>query len=460
VRGASRAATRGIREATTLSGDAGQPGFKRLSRRPLAATLLLAAVAALLALVAILPGLALAGGGDPSPSPAATAGPTGTAAPTAGPTAGPDVSPTPVCPHPEPKPTAPPRDPAAPSGAPDPTLRPLPLCPTQPSGNPIDLLAWAFTPIFQALFLGLAGFYVLTSDIGIAIILLTLVIKTLLIPLFRAQIVSQRRMQLLQPEIRAIQQKFKGNRTKISEETMRLYRERGINPAAGCLPAVLQLFLLIPIYQVVSQGLSAPDITSMLQVFGQPLLDIACQSPGNPDLPCINTTINWLGGLEAHRPQVLFSVPMPILGSFGFSVLAVIAAILQVIQTRMMTPNTNDPQTRSQQRIFLVLPLISIVYGGFLPAGLFLYWIVFTAYSILQQYLIAGWGALFPLFGWMPEFARNHQPRFPVTTAPIPRPEGGDSRTTEPIRSSTDRAAGTIRPTRQKARTSRRGRRR
>jgi len=98
--------------------------------------------------------------------------------------------------------------------------------------------------------------------------------------------------------------------------------------------------------------------------------------------------------------------------------------------------------------------------GGFLPAGLFLYWIVFTAYSILQQYLIAGWGALFPLFGWMPGFARNHQPRFPVSTAPIPRPESGDSRTTEPIRSSTDRAAGTIRPARQKARTSRRGRRR
>jgi YidC/Oxa1 family membrane protein insertase len=422
------------------------------------ASLLLGSLVALLLLVTQLPGLALAGDDDASPSPAVTAGPT--SGPTAGPTGGPDVSPTPVCPHPVPPPTAPPRDPAAPSGEPDPTVRPLPLCPAQPSGNPIDLLAWAFTPIFQALFLGLVGFYALTSDIGIAIILLTLVIKTLLIPLFRAQIVSQRRMQLLQPEIRAIQQKFKGNRTKISEETMRLYRERGINPAAGCLPALLQLFLLIPIYQVVSQGLSAPDISSMLQVFGQPILDIACQAPGNPDLPCINTTIGWLGGLDAHRPNVQFSLPVPILGSFGFSILAVISAFLQLIQTRMMVPNTNDPQTRSQQRIFLFLPLISIVYGGILPAGLFLYWIVFTAYSIVQQYLIAGWGGLFPLFGWMPGFATNHQPRFPVTTAPIPRPEGGDSRTTEPIRSSSDRAAGTIRPARQKPRTSRRGRRR
>lgn len=401
-------------------------------------------------LVAVLPGLALAGGGDPSPSPAATAGPTG----------GPGAQPTPVCPHPVPSPMESPQDPAATPGGPEPTQRPLPLCPAQPSGNPIDILAWAFTPIFQALFLGLASFYALTGDIGIAIILLTLVIKTLLIPLFRAQIVSQRRMQLLQPEIRAIQQKFKGNRSKISEETMRMYRERGINPAAGCLPAVLQLFLLLPIYVVVSQGLSAPDISSMLQIFGQPLLDIPCQDPGNPNVPCIDPTVSWLGNLDAHVPQVLFSVPMPILGSFGLSLLAVMAAFLQLIQTRMMVPNTSDPQARTQQRIFLFLPLISVVYGGFLPAGLFLYWIVFTAYSIVQQYLIAGWGALFPLFGWTPGFAINHQPRFPVTTAPIPRPEGGESRTTEPIRSSTDRAAGTIRPARQRARTSRRGRRR
>ena len=353
------------------------------------------------------------------------------------------------CPLPQPLPTAP---------APSATPRPLPLCPAQPSANPVDLLAWLFTPIFQALFLGLASFYKLTGDIGIAIVLLTLVIKTLLVPLFRRQIVSQRRMQLIQPEIRTIQQKYKGNRTRIGEETMRLYKERGINPAAGCLPALLQLFLLIPIYQVVSQGLSAPDISAMLQVFGQPLIDIACQSPGNIDVPCIDPTVHWLGNLDAHRPEILFRIPGI---DFGVSVLAVIAAALQVIQTRMMTPNTTDPQARTQQRIFLILPLFSIIYGSFLPAGLFLYWIVFTAYSIVQQYLIAGWGALFPLFGWMPGFARDHTPRFPVPQAPPPRADSGSGReAAQPRRSPSDRAAGTIRPSRTKARTSRRGRRR
>ncbi len=96
-------------------------------------------------------------------------------------------------------------DPYAPSpGATrDPNAPPLNLCPAQPNGaDPMSLLAWVFTPIFQVIFLGLAFFYSLTGDIGVAIILLTIVIRILLIPVFRAQIVSQRRMQMLQPELR------------------------------------------------------------------------------------------------------------------------------------------------------------------------------------------------------------------------------------------------------------------
>jgi hypothetical protein len=185
------------------------------------------------------------------------------------------------------------------------------------------------------------------------------------------------------------------------------------------------------------------------------VFEIECQAPGTLE-PCINPTISWLGGLDAHRPEVLFSV-----FGFGVSALALLAAFLQLIQTRMMTPPTSDPQARAQQRIFLILPLFSIIYGSFLPAGLFLYWIVFTVFSIVQQYLIVGWGSLFPLFGWEPGFAKNHQPRYPVSIEPVKKTEGGESRTTtDTSRSPSDRAAGTIRPARQRGRTSRRGRRR
>jgi YidC/Oxa1 family membrane protein insertase len=384
------------------------------------------------------------------PSTEASATPVSSVAATPGPS--PDVSPgasTAPCPLQTPLPTPP---------APGATPPPHALCPAVP-GDPISTLAFLFNPIFQTLFLAMATFYVLIGDIGIAIILLTLVIKTVLIPLFRRQIVSQRRMQMLQPEIKAIQQKFKGNRTKISEETMRLYRDRGVNPAAGCLPTVLQLFLLIPIYSVISQGLSATDVSSAMQFLGQPVLNLMCQHPGTLQ-PCIDPMIHWLG-VDAHVPEVLVRLSLPFFPNFGLSGLALVAAFLQLVQTRMMTPSTTDPQQASQQRIFLFLPLISIFYGAILPAGLFIYWIVFTAYSVIQQYLIVGWGSLFPLFGWTPGFAKDHTPRFPVAMPAAVRAQSGDDRdNTDPRPSPSDRAAGTIRPARQKPRTSRRGRRR
>jgi YidC/Oxa1 family membrane protein insertase len=415
--------------------------------------LMLALVALGVALFGALP----ASADSPSPSIQPTPVPTSSAgAPSPSPT--PNASPCPlpaITPHPS----------GVPTPEPGSTPLPRPLCPAVPSGNPVDLLAWLFNPIFQTLFLLLALFFSATGDIGIAIIVLTLIIKTILIPLFRAQIVSQRRMQMLQPEIRAVQIKYKGNRAKISEEQMRLYRERGVNPASGCLPSLLQLFLLLPIYSVVSQGLSAPDISSALQFLGQPVLNIACQAPGTLQ-PCIDPTIHWLGNLPANVPELLFKIPNPIITDprFGLSGLALVASILQLIQTRMMTPRTSDPQTQSQQRIFMLLPLFSLFYGWFLPAGLFIYWIVFTAYSIVQQYLIVGWGSLFPLFGWTPGFARDHQPRFPVSNTPKPPPakrdDSGNGETQRPSRSPDDRAAGTFRQGRQRGRTSRRGRRR
>ncbi len=212
------------------------------------------------------------------------------------------------------------------------------------------LLAWVFTPIFQTIFIGLAFLYSVTGDIGIAIILLTIVIRILLIPVFRKQIVSQRRMQMLQPELRAIQTKYKGDRQKISEEQMKLYRDRGVNPASGCLPAVLQMLLLLPMYQVFMQGLNAPDISSMLHPFGIQLVNVQCQDPGNPYVPCIDPNIPWLawlpkiddglifpgypGGLPSNQPEIF----LMLLSGFGFglSLLALTSAGLQLIQSRMM----------------------------------------------------------------------------------------------------------------------------
>lgn len=350
-----------------------------------------------------------------------------------------------------------------------PSFSQAPLQPATPGANPIDLLAWVFTPIFQVLFIGLVLLDRATGSIIIAIILLTIILRVAVIPLYRKQLVSTRQMQLLQPEVKELQRKYKGDRVKQNTAVQEFYRQRGINPAGGCLPILLQFGLLIPIYSVFSQGLTNHDITPMLQVFGFDLasaLGITCEAApvfnaaGQVTNPCLDPValgINW-------------SLPEPVttglvIAGFGISILAIVSSLIQLVASRMTLPaadpRNDDPNIRVQRQLAYFLPLISIVYGGILPAGLFLYWIAATIIQIIQQYLILGWGGMFPLFGWHPQFARNHTPRFPVKL-PEPRPPTPGQPTSAADRAiSGDRdisAQATIRPNR--SRSGRRGRRR
>jgi YidC/Oxa1 family membrane protein insertase len=346
-----------------------------------------------------------------------------------------------------------------------------PLTPAEPGGDPMSLLAWVFNPIFQALFILLVGLEQATGDIGIAIIIMTLIVRAALIPLFRRQIVSMKRTQLIQPELRELQKRYKGDRARFSQAQMELYKERGVNPASGCLPMLLQLPLLLIIYQVISQGLTNPDPTAMLTVFGVQVVDVQCVNglgtPAyDPYVPCIDTTVAWLGDMDVSKPQVLFELPL--IG--GLSVLAFIAALLQLVQSRMTMPPADpafqDQNSKMQRQLVLFLPLISILYGGFLPAGLFIYWIVTTIFGIAQQYLIVGWGSMFPILRWTPGFAKDHTPRFPVQPPTLrSAPPDGTPATTPPrptARTEADRsasAAATVRP-RERGRQGRRGRKR
>jgi YidC/Oxa1 family membrane protein insertase len=351
-----------------------------------------------------------------------------------------------------------------PSGAAPPssaTPVPTPRRPAPLTGVPIGGLAWAFTPIFQTLFIVLIGFYRLFGDIGIAIILLTVVIRIPLIPLFRSQTVSQKRMQLLQPELREIAKRHKGDRNKISQMQQALYKERGVNPLSGCLPLLLQLPLLFIMYQVIRDGLTNYDVTPMLTVFGQKVVDITCPTIPSAE-PCIRTTVAWLGGLDVGKPHVDWSIPL-IVFDFPVSYIAIVSAVLQVFQSRMtlppLDPANPDPNARITRQTMLFLPIIFIFYAALLPAGLYIYYIASTIISIIQQYLIVGWGSTFPFFGWDPAFARNHTPRFPVATpAPIQstREAGAPARPTAQDRAAN--AATTVRP-RERGRQGRQGRR-
>jgi YidC/Oxa1 family membrane protein insertase len=360
------------------------------------------------------------------------------------------------------------------SGSPhvSPTPQP-PLQPAQPGADPISLLAWLFTPIFQVMFIIMVAVYIFLTNLGVpgaigwAIVALTLVVRSLVIPLYRRQLTSQRRMQMLQPEIKEIQRRYKGDSMKARVAQQELMKERGISPLAGCLPLLLQMPLLFIMYSVIQHGLTNQDPTAMLSIFGNPILHLSCVNVDvngivDATRPCINTIIPIAGGIDVSKPSTFVDIAIP--GTqivLGLSILAIISAGLQLVQSRMMLPTTrpedDDPNTKIQRQTMLLLPLISVAYGGFLPAGLFIYWITATIFSIVQQYLIVGWGAMFPLFGWTPRFAADHTPRFPVTMPPPPEASKRAAILTDADKKTT--ATKTIRP-RERGRQGRRGRRR
>lgn len=312
-----------------------------------------------------------------------------------------------------------------------------------------------FLPLFNLL---IASYRIIFSDFALAIIVFTVVIRTLLAPLFVRQIQSQKEMQRMAPLIREVNRKHKGNRTKIAEETQALYREHGVNPAAGCLPVVMQLPLLFALYQALIRAsnvvsLSAQDAASttftqlqaalpgivkigdikdaagvVTQVqYAAPVVGAAasCNLPQLEvanfthflPLNCqlidplklvepINTKVAWLMNLDLAQIDHTFAILIPGIG-FALSALAVLAALLQFIQVRMTTPkpNPDDPTSSTTNTMTYLFPLLTIWWGGLFPSGLILYWVVYTAYLIAQQFRIMGWGNLFPLFGWQPGFA-------------------------------------------------------
>ncbi|HYI67238.1 MAG TPA: membrane protein insertase YidC [Candidatus Limnocylindrales bacterium] len=366
-----------------------------------------------------------------------------------------------------------------------------------------------FTPPWDVFFLPLFNLLILLYEIpffdfALAIIVFTVVIRTILAPLFVRQIRSQKEMQRMQPLVRELQRKHKGNRQKIAEETMALYKEHGVNQFGGCLPVILQLPILFALYQAlirasgVIQGfrpdsgntaafeaLQAANVVEA--VSGQAdtyrvAFEGACNLPQYSQLPqflplnCqlidpikltahVDTAVGWLLGLDLARIDHVFAIPL--FGGFALSFLAVIAAVLQFVQVKMTSPrpNADDPTSSMTSTMTYTFPLLTIIWGGIFPSGLILYWIVYTAYLVVQQFLIMGWGNLFPIFGWQPSWAPSPEPG--ITPASRPKRTDTDAASNEAAPPATSRAPsanparGNPRPgNRPKASAKRRGRKR
>ena len=345
-----------------------------------------------------------------------------------------------------------------------------------------------YLPLFNLL---IAIYKIPFADFALAIIIFTIVVRTLLAPLFVQQIRSQKEMQRMQPLIREVQRKHKGNRTKINEETMALYKEHGVNPAAGCLPVVLQLPLLYALYQALIRASNAvtistqqaqstefsqlqaalPGITKISETASQVVYAAPINGPCNLPafdsgtythflpLNCqlidplklhepIQTTVGWLFNLNLAQTDHTFAF---IVGGFSISALAMLAAILQFVQVKMSTPGStgNDPTATTTSTMTYLFPLLTVVWGGIFPSGLILYWVVYTAYLIVQQYTIMGWGNLFPILGWSPPgWSGPPGGALPARKEPReePRIDSGDERRGTPARSQPPRPPTAQRP--------------
>lgn len=225
-----------------------------------------------------------------------------------------------------------------------------------------------YQPIFNALIF-LASI-VPGHDLGLAIILLTIIFRTiLLIPSQRA-LKSQRVMQELQPKLKHIQEKYKGNQEKIAQETMMLWKSHKVNPLGSCLPLLIQMPILIGIFYVIQTGLS-PNNVHLL--YG-PLQNFSLTS--------IQT--NFLGILELTHVN-LFVLPLIVGGlQFGQMKLAMMRK-----KNKEETPKKQKTEMEMASKMMIyIMPVMIAVFTASVPAGVGLYWIISTLYGIGQQLVV------------------------------------------------------------------------
>ncbi len=244
-----------------------------------------------------------------------------------------------------------------------------------------------FQPVFHLFGWILAFFYGLIPNYAIAISLLTVVIMGALTPFTIKSTKSMMAMQKLQPEIKKLQQKYKGpeNRQLLNEELMRLYKEEGANPVGGCLPVLLQAPFLFILYSVI-KGLS-----NMVMVHGtlvaQPRY-IPAASKMHQNLVTSHGQIKAFGmdlNLKLFSPHSSFAAQIP------FIVFAAVAVGLQYFQMAQMNnrnKKTGQAMPSQQQAMQRFLPLIFAYFYMVIPAAVVLYMIISTIIRIITQDLM------------------------------------------------------------------------
>ncbi len=262
----------------------------------------------------------------------------------------------------------------------------------------MDALApyWNFLLVHPLLSL-LVGAYDLIPDFGFAIVVVTVLIRVVLYPLYVTQIRSQRAMQEVGPAMKELQAKYGKDRQRMAEEQMKLYKERGVNPAMGCLPLLLQMPILFAMYAAFIQAptLDGEQLRAAIWFF-IPVPDAVGQ------LGHLDMTAHWLPWIQScvENGQTLegLACKNADVGIPGGLVLPVLAGAFQLVASLMAMPanqpKSDDPQVRMTQSMSYYFPLITVFFAYQYQAGLAVYWVMSTVVQIVQQYFVSGWGQL------------------------------------------------------------------
>ncbi len=225
------------------------------------------------------------------------------------------------------------------------------------------------TVLFQPIFNLLVFLYNVLpgADVGFAIIALTILIKLALWPLMHTSLKSQKALQEIQPKIEELKVQYKGDREGLSKAMMGLYQTEKVNPLSSCLPILVQLPVLIALYQVLFKGFGGDTLTHLYSFI---------HNPGH-----INTM--FLGFIDLTKPYLF---------------LALLSGIFQYFQTRMLiskqppklvrgTEGAKDESMLASMNktMLYFMPIMTVVIGATLPGGLTLYWVTVNIFSIIQQ---------------------------------------------------------------------------
>lgn len=231
--------------------------------------------------------------------------------------------------------------------------------------------------VYSPLAASLAFLTNLTGSLGWAIILLTLIIKAILIPLTLPAMRSAIKMRDLKPEIDELKKKYKKDPAALQQAQMALFKTHKINPAAGCLPYLIQFVILIALYRVFINYLNNGAVN-------------------------INTQFLWL---DLTKPDPYYILPviagvtqlilsLMVLPAADTSAAKVLAASTPSPTDDAKADKVTDMAASMQNQMVFMMPLMTVFFTLKFPSGLALYWIVSTMVSIVQQYMVSGWGGL------------------------------------------------------------------